>query len=520
MTREESVFQEFGYELMSARKESGRSVDDIALETKIHRRYIEAIEAGDMNALPPGPYTKAFVREYARAVGLPVPAEFSLAGVATPAKTKQASQKPVVNGADKPKAEKPKNEVHVIPTAAIKATKETARLANVAVKVAAKTAVKTTESVLKKVEESAKEAADVITSKSLWDEAGEVRRERLGLVSKPIEETPLPTRPENPRPEIPAADTKAVASAESIPPTPSLQEIHHSTGAGVLEESTFHVQSKPQKIAIDPELAQPKEKRKGGNAMTYVVIIGALLLFGALAYYAVTQDKKQKSSAVATQGELENVSSSEARKRLEQAQASSATDTKPVTAPEPEQPAATEPVKQDDSLRFSITATDNVWVSIAQDNGNAFKGELKKGETRSFKASEKFIVNIGNQKSVTMHFNGQPLSQLPTIPNSGVVVRDLVLLRDKVVLGGKDISSSNTVATSKEVNTPTSSTHTTVNGAAPHSAVSPKSNTPGTKNPATKTPSQPIKKPTTTKKKASTKGVKSIEPVEPVLPRP
>jgi hypothetical protein len=97
------------------------------------------------------------------------------------------------------------------------------------------------------------------------------------------------------------------------------------------------------------------------------------------------------------------------------------------------------PVSVKDSLHFVLRATQPVWVSIAPDGIPAYRGELKTGEVRSFRAAEKIVVNIGNQKSVAMTFDGAPLSALPAIQNSSVVVRDLVLTRDHVELGGNYI---------------------------------------------------------------------------------
>src|SRR5437763_15005174 len=74
----EERFRAFGDELRRAREARGRALDDIASQTKINRRHLEAIEAGDLARLPQGPYVKAFVREYARALDVPVPQDFAV----------------------------------------------------------------------------------------------------------------------------------------------------------------------------------------------------------------------------------------------------------------------------------------------------------------------------------------------------------------------------------------------------------------------------------------------------------
>ena len=64
-----------GQELQDARLERGLSLDDIQQTTKIQKRYLAAIENGQFDQLPGTFYERAFIRQYATAVGLDV-AEF------------------------------------------------------------------------------------------------------------------------------------------------------------------------------------------------------------------------------------------------------------------------------------------------------------------------------------------------------------------------------------------------------------------------------------------------------------
>lgn len=56
--------------LRAARLASGRTIDDIADETRVPLRHLEAIEADEHDALPALPYALGFVRSFARAVDL------------------------------------------------------------------------------------------------------------------------------------------------------------------------------------------------------------------------------------------------------------------------------------------------------------------------------------------------------------------------------------------------------------------------------------------------------------------
>ncbi|MCU7357480.1 helix-turn-helix domain-containing protein [Enterococcus dispar] len=58
-----------GARLRQARLNKNISLDELQQITKIQKRYLEAIESGDLDALPGSFYERAFVRQYAQAVG-------------------------------------------------------------------------------------------------------------------------------------------------------------------------------------------------------------------------------------------------------------------------------------------------------------------------------------------------------------------------------------------------------------------------------------------------------------------
>jgi transcriptional regulator with XRE-family HTH domain len=56
--------------IRAAREKMGVSIDEVERATKIRRRYIEAIEAGDFDRLPDGPPSRGFIKNYARYLGM------------------------------------------------------------------------------------------------------------------------------------------------------------------------------------------------------------------------------------------------------------------------------------------------------------------------------------------------------------------------------------------------------------------------------------------------------------------
>lgn len=61
---------DLGQQLKEARLAKGLTLDDIQEMTKIRKRYLEAIEAGDYKVLPGSFYVRAFIKTYAEAVGI------------------------------------------------------------------------------------------------------------------------------------------------------------------------------------------------------------------------------------------------------------------------------------------------------------------------------------------------------------------------------------------------------------------------------------------------------------------
>jgi cytoskeleton protein RodZ len=59
-----------GERLRAAREEKGLALEDIAAQTRIPQRHLEAIEASEWDKLPAPTYTTGFAKSYASAVGL------------------------------------------------------------------------------------------------------------------------------------------------------------------------------------------------------------------------------------------------------------------------------------------------------------------------------------------------------------------------------------------------------------------------------------------------------------------
>lgn len=70
----------FGETLRQARDDLGVTLPDAERETRIHRRYLEALEVEDEARLPAAVYTRGFIRTYSRYLGLNPDAMIDLFG--------------------------------------------------------------------------------------------------------------------------------------------------------------------------------------------------------------------------------------------------------------------------------------------------------------------------------------------------------------------------------------------------------------------------------------------------------
>ncbi|MBS1904677.1 MAG: helix-turn-helix domain-containing protein [Bacteroidetes bacterium] len=401
----DNLTPEVGARLREARIAKGLSEADAAARLRTTPHYIERMDAGDVRSLPPEPYRKSFIKEYARLVGLKLDVLLSGEPASEP-----RSEGGILGA------------VSAVPEVAKKVTKEAASLATEVTK----TTVKTTETVVKKAGEGMKEAVQELRGKELWEEAEQVRRERLGI--KEAEETPeLRMRPQ-----------RSAQAPPSTPPPPA-QTSQETLGESTVRRTPISERRQPtQRLDLDKEVRREAESYEPPESEEYElhtgpsrstkVIVGLLIVIAAVVAYSVISKRAKNTPPEPVVTEAPKVET----KQPPAKPAPTAEKKKDTTA------AAAVPPPVDSSLKFTLTAKEDVWVSVTPDVGNGFRGTMKAGETKQFSAKEKYILYLGNQKSVGMTLNGKPLSGLPTVPGSNMVVRNVLLTRDKAVPASPD----------------------------------------------------------------------------------
>ena len=63
------MLEKIAEELHEARLKSGVTLQQMAVKTRVDIKFLEAIDKGDFNFLPE-PYVKAFIKDFAKMVGL------------------------------------------------------------------------------------------------------------------------------------------------------------------------------------------------------------------------------------------------------------------------------------------------------------------------------------------------------------------------------------------------------------------------------------------------------------------
>jgi hypothetical protein len=244
---------------------------------------------------------------------------------------------------------------------------------------AVQSASKATESAVKKSVSQVKDAFDELTSRELWEEAEQVRRERLGLdvAAKPEQPAGLNIKPAPPE------------RRSYTPPPPEVTVAKEQDDDEAYEEVYPSKMSNTSKIIVG-----------------FLVVATCVILY--LIFFNTTSEELQvvgQSQPVVPVFEKEDTTVD--------------TTAAPVSA-------------VGDSMTLTLTAKEQVWISITPDDRPGYRGMLEAGMSKTFVAGNQYLLYLGNQHALDIMFDGRKLSQLPSIPNSKIVVRGLVLTRDKV----------------------------------------------------------------------------------------
>ncbi len=439
--------KEFGTYLRHAREAAGLTLEDLHDRTRISLKNLRLIESGDFPSIPQT-YVRAFVREFARTVGLDeeeVIASYNEA-------------------AERDKGIPP-------PPAAIDSSNLLPRLddtiefvepinrppSHVEVEGKAEVESETFVPPVKKssyIREGDAKAIDIRTTSM-------AERESTAEAKTQSPEAPTEKQPAAPPPstlkssaektdtgqakpadsaQVPRPEKKGgQAPKESVPSAPTPQP-----GVTASEPRQKSAPPPPRKTAPDREAAPPQsappppppvitpadggsEKRIIGMGLVIITMI-VIAVYGI--FFFSSGDDGDEVAAVDSTSIKASI---EAGRFIDSSQyalteldlAPEDTVTQPITPPEPVE-AKQRVFAKEDSLVLEAFTSAPVWFSVKMDTLRTERGSLSSNEHRVWKARDYFVITLGDAGAVTFFLNGK---EIGTLGDEGAVVKNLTLSR-------------------------------------------------------------------------------------------
>lgn len=446
---------DFGAALRRARESAGLTQDDIFARTRISLRHLRAIESGDFPSVPQT-YIRAFIREYARAVGLDEQETLTAyndmaeahAGIPRPPDAIDASNilpqrddsiEIIGSGDAKPvhvevlgNAEVAETEPFVPPvrkSSSVTSDQETIDIRTVALRSDPPTqehppsAVRDTKSAGRKDEKRRREK-----------KAGESKPEQsvtttpATRASAEAHERKLPVEPE------------PILAGHIPPPAEESASPMESTPTG----STFRFSMKPKNEHVPattapspPDRAQTSRSDDEGDQRRILMIGSVVVLIIIVALYAVFHFSSDESSQGGMIDSTAIRASIDAGKFIDSSQNVFVEPELPTadtsTQLQPAEEKAMEPAPQvfakDDSLVLEAFSNSPVWFSVRMDTTRTERGQLSSNDHRVWKARDRFVITLGDAGAVTFFLNGREIGALG---DEGAVIKNVTLSRQSL----------------------------------------------------------------------------------------
>lgn len=468
--------KEFGAYLQQARIDADLSLQALHESTRISLKNLKLIESGDFPSLPQT-YVRAFVREYARAVGLDE--ESTLETYNAKAETEKGIPPPPAAIDSSNLLPQMDDSIEFI---------EPMERGGTPVHVEVDGDVE--------VEDDADYAPPVRKSPYIKDDDASAIDIRTAPPSPPAETTQSPKRPSQEssdkkkrrkhaaaKPEKPkSAEKKEVirdskvseknadvpASTSAKEPAPPAQESQYQTApvtetqdaaSAEVESARKHsvYDTKPrfrEKVsdANDPKKAEPEKsdshaetpsppKRSSETSeerriLTMGFLVVAIISIAIYGIYYFSQGNAEEEAAIDSTAIKASI---EAGRFIDSSQSALTEipvipeDTLPaeaIPAPEPVE-AKPRDFAQEESLVLEAFTNAPVWFSIKMDTLRTERGSLSSNEHRVWKANDYFVITLGDAGAVTFFLNGK---EIGTLGEEGAVVKNVTLSRQN--LGG------------------------------------------------------------------------------------
>lgn len=440
--------KEFGAALRKAREAVGLTIKDLHERTRINPKYLEEIELGNFPHLPET-YIRAFIKDYAREVGLDeVHVVESYNRLAEALKGITPPSPPVDTTALIPHAD---DTIEIIIP-----EKFTPQPADVITESEFQTRIEFTPPVTK-IEldvDQLKLAERIRTQESV--------KKVLPTTPPPVARQQEELSKEKPQPPIQKIGEEKEASTrtrteESAPIKKEFLSLILST-----DESESHEKKKPKVKpgrptrvydtkpippselpdyggTVHPATKPPQPQRSHGSfdvqrrsriAAWLIILILAVAIIAIIKFGGRQEQitgQKPDSTRISAQMEAKKFIDSSQTLIPEPQVYQEDTTTQPI----PKEEKTLEPVKQifaeEDSLVLEAFSNGAVWFSIRMDTTRSERGSMNSNEHRLWKAKDRFVVTLGDAGAISFMLNGKNIG---TLGEDGAVLKNQLITRE------------------------------------------------------------------------------------------
>lgn len=402
--------KEYGSYLRRAREAAGLSLEDLHERTRISFKNLRLIESGDFPSVPQT-YVRAFVREYARIVGLDE--EDTITAYNESAEREKGIPRPpaAIDSSNLlPKVDDTVEFVHPLdrpPTHV-----EVSGVAEV---------------------ESEEFVPPV--RRSTYVRAGDAAAIDIRTSTQSESATPVPSPAAQSKGD--QAATKAESIPADIPPAGAERTRSVDLPEGAERKRGVDAPVAPEPVRSGTPAPQPPPTVDSGNE-TRVIGMGLLVLVMiAVVIYGIYFFSSGDGAETAGVDSTTIKASIEAGRFIDSTQAAltdieiAPEDTAIFREAQPPDPveARQRVFAREDSLVLEAFTNAPVWFSVKMDTLRTERGSLSSNEHRIWKAREYFVITLGDAGAVTFFLNGKEIGSLG---EEGAVVKNVTLSRQQL----------------------------------------------------------------------------------------
>jgi len=456
--------KEFGAYLQQARFDADLSLEALHDSTRISLKNLRLIESGDFPSLPQT-YVRAFVREYARAVGLDE--EETLETYNAKAEAEKGIPPP-------PAAIDSSNLLPQMDDS-IEYIEPMERGTPVHVEVEGDAEVEDDPDYTPPVRKSSYVTEDDASAIDIRTAPATAPEETTVSPSRPSKEKPLskkqkkksdastekpekseavttpPARTADTPPVTSAGKPASAAKSSSAAPGETTAGKRASRGHSVFDakppvkekvtdKASSDKKESTEETSTTPPPPPPAARNPNTTDEKRILIMGTLVVaIIAIAIYGIYYFSRGDAEEAANIDSTAIKASIEAGRFIDSSQSAlteipvvpeDTLPAEPIPAPEPVE-AKPRDFEKDDSLVLEAFTNAPVWFSIKMDTLRTERGSLSSNEHRVWRANDYFVITLGDAGAVTFFLNGK---EIGTLGDEGAVVKNVTLSRQH--LGG------------------------------------------------------------------------------------